>query len=123
MPVKRGDRITVKITPYDGTNYGNTVTLYREILNMPPEIKSSSEWKVDNGIFQLRLHTSDPDGDPLTYSLKEAPDGMTIDEKGLIKWNIPPDFKGKAPVTVSVTDGHGGEALYSFEVNIGIEGR
>lgn len=38
-------------------------------------------------------------------------------------WNIPPDFKGKASVTVSVTDGQGGEAIYSFEVTFGFEGR
>lgn len=42
---------------------------------------------------------------------------------GLIKWNIPQDFKGKAPVTISVTDGHGGEILYNFDVTIGFEGK
>ncbi|GAB4406303.1 MAG: hypothetical protein OHK0032_01200 [Thermodesulfovibrionales bacterium] len=44
-----------------------------------------------------------------------------IDSTGLIKWKVPSDFKGKATVTVSVTDGHGGEALYNFEVTIGLE--
>jgi len=44
---------------------------------------------------------------------------MTISPtKGLIQWNVPPDFKGKATFTVSITDGHGGEALQSFTLEI-----
>ncbi|PJA80422.1 MAG: hypothetical protein CO148_03415, partial [Nitrospirae bacterium CG_4_9_14_3_um_filter_41_27] len=60
-----------------------------------------------------------PDGDTLTYSLKSAPSGMTIDSsKGMIKWNVPPEFKGKAPITISVTDGHGGESLQNLTLEI-----
>jgi len=116
-PVKRGDRIHVKITPFDGEDYGRTVTLYREIKNTPPIIIGYKEIKDEN-FFLLQLNASDPDGDPLTYSLKEAPQGMTIDETGLITWNIPPDFKGKAKIIVSVSDGNGGEALQSFEIKV-----
>jgi hypothetical protein len=44
---------------------------------------------------------------------------MTIDpSSGLIKWNVPPSFKGKAPITVSVSDGHGRESLQSFTIEI-----
>lgn len=44
---------------------------------------------------------------------------MTIDSsKGLIKWNVPPEFKGKTTFTVSVTDGNGGEAMQSFTLEI-----
>lgn len=65
------------------------------------------------------LKATDPDGDPLTYSLKSAPPGVTINPTtGLIQWNVPPDFKGMAPITVSVTDGHGGEVMQSFTVEI-----
>jgi len=37
---------------------------------------------------------------------------------GLIQWNVPSDFKGKAPITVSVADGHGGEVMQSFTIDI-----
>jgi len=116
--IKRGDRIDVKVTPYDGEDYGNTVILHREIKNTPPIITSSRDCKISENYFLCKLHASDPDGDPLTYALKEAPPGMTIDNSGLIKWDIPPDFKGRARVTVSVTDGHGGEASQSFTLEI-----
>jgi len=44
---------------------------------------------------------------------------MTIKPlSGVIKWNVPPDFKGKAPITVSVSDGRGRESLQSFTIEI-----
>ena len=44
---------------------------------------------------------------------------MSIDSStGLIKWDAPSDFKGKTLLTVSVTDGHGGEASQSFSLEI-----
>lgn len=123
-PVKRGDKLVIKIKPFDGKDYGKVITLNREILNLPPVIVDHKEYHFDKNIFTYQVKASDPDGDTLTYSLKSGPSGMTINSStGLIQWNVPTDFKGKVPVTVSVTDGHGGEALYSFEVTIGFEGR
>jgi hypothetical protein len=44
---------------------------------------------------------------------------MSIDpSKGLIKWTVPSDYKGNAAFTVSVTDGHGGEALQAISIEI-----
>src|SRR5262249_28543759 len=36
--------------------------------------------------FVYQLTANDPDGDPLTYSLAQAPAGMTIDTNGQITW-------------------------------------
>jgi hypothetical protein len=70
------------------------------------------------------LKATDPDGDTLTYALKSAPAGMTINPStGLIKWNVLPEFIGKAPITVSVKDGHGGEVMQSFTIDITPEKR
>ncbi len=121
--VKRGDRIAVKITPFDGESYGDSIYLNREILNMPPVIAEDKEFTFDSNIYTYRIKASDPDGDDLTYSFKTAPDGMTIDSSGLITWSVPPDFNGKAPVTVSVSDGNGGEATSDFNVEIHTEKR
>jgi len=49
---------------------------------------------------------------------------MTVDpSKGLIKWNVPLEFKGKTPISVYVTDGRGGEAMQSFTLEITPEKR
>lgn len=119
--IKRGDRISVRITPYDGELYGSPVTLKREIGNIPPLISEEKLFTFDGNIYTYQIKASDPDGDVLTYSLKTAPDGMTVDSSGLVRWNVPPDFKGKSPVAVTVIDGHGGESVLSFDVRIDSE--
>lgn len=121
VPIKRGDKISVKITPYDGEAYGSPVTINREIKNMPPVITEDKTFVFDGKTYTYQIKASDPDDDELTYSLKTAPDGMTVDSSGLIRWDVPPDFKGKATVAVSVLDGNGGEAAFTFDVNIHTE--
>jgi hypothetical protein len=116
--IKRGDKISVKITPFDGEAYGKPITLRREIGNMPPMIAEDKKHIFDGKVWTYQIKASDPDGDEITYALKTAPSGMTIDASGLIKWNVPQDSKGKAPVTVSVSDNHGGETTASFSVEI-----
>jgi len=102
------DMICDKNDPYD---YAKT-----QIKNTPPKInESSGEIKFNGDIFRYQVKAEDPDGDALAYSLKTAPAGMTINPAtGLIQWNVPADFKDKAEIKVSVSDGHGGEATQSF---------
>ncbi len=117
--VKRGDKITLTITPFDGEEKGRAIFLQRDIGNMPPKILDNRKFNFDGKIFTFQIIASDPDGDNLTYSLKSNPKGMTINpSNGLIHWNIPSDFKGKIAFTVSVSDGHGGETLQSFNLDI-----
>jgi hypothetical protein len=119
VPLKRGDKISVRIIPFDGEAYGRAVTLEREIRNIPPMISEDRKFNFDGNIWTYQVRAADADGDPLTYSLKSGPQGMTIGAAtGAIKWDVPSGFTGKAPVTVSVTDGHGGEVLQSFTVEI-----
>ncbi len=119
LPVKRGDKLAVRITPFDGEAYGRSVVLEREITNSPPTIIGHRKSDFDGKAYTYQVKASDPDGDPLTYSLQSGPPGMTIDPStGLVKWDVPEDFKGKASFTVSVSDGHGGEASQKMSVDI-----
>ncbi|OGW37790.1 MAG: hypothetical protein A2Y97_08735 [Nitrospirae bacterium RBG_13_39_12] len=118
-PVKRGDKVDIKITPYDGEAYGQPVILHREISNLPPMIIEDKKHNFDGNLYSQQVNANDPDGDQLTYSLKTAPSGMTIGPStGLIKWNVPPEFEGKTTFSISVSDGHGGEATQSFNLEI-----
>lgn len=119
VPIKRGDKISIKITPFDGENYGQPIILRREIRNLPPVIIEDKKFSFDGKRFSYQVKATDPDNDTLVYSLKTAPAGMTIEKTtGLIQWIVPQDFKGKADVAVVVSDGHGGEALQSFAFEI-----
>jgi len=118
LPLKRGDKISVKITPFDGELYGPSVILHREIKNMPPMIIEDKKFHFDGKAYTYQIKATDPDGDTLTYTLKQAPEGMVLDKTGLITWKVNEKDKGRHPVTVQATDGHGGEALYNFDVTI-----
>jgi hypothetical protein len=117
--IKRGDKIAVKITPFDGEAYGRPLILQRDVTNMPPMILEDKRFNFDGKVWTYQVKATDPDNDPLAYSLKSGPAGMTIDPStGFIRWEVPPDFAGKAAASVSVSDGHGGEAIYNFNVTI-----
>ena len=45
---------------------------------------------------------------------------MTIDpNSGLMTWHVPEDFTGKTSCIAVVKDGHGGEANYTVNIDIG----
>jgi len=118
-PLKRGDKVTIRITPFDGAAYGRSVVLQKEIVNFPPMIIEDTKFHFDGTVYTYQVKATDPDGDLLVYSLKTAPPGMTIDpSSGLIQWNVPVETIGKTSITVSVTDGHGGEAVQNLTLDI-----
>ena len=68
-------------------------------------------------LYQVRA--VDPQGYPLTYSLIQAPAGMTIDPStGLITWVPTAAEVGQNSVTVRVEDTHGGADTQNFVVNV-----
>jgi hypothetical protein len=124
VPIKRGDKVDIKITPFDGEAYGRSVILHREIVNLPPMIVEDKNYNFDGKVYTYQIKATDPDGDNLIYSLKSAPSDMTIEPlTGLIKWDVPLEFKGKTSFIVLVDDGHGGVATQSFSIEVKPETR
>jgi hypothetical protein len=117
--IRRGDKISLKITPFDGEHYGRPKILNTGVQNMPPVIREDNKFNFDGKVFTYQVQATDPDGDPLVYSLKSAPAGMTINSNtGLVTWIVPQDFKGKTSVVTSVKDDKGGEANYTLNIDI-----
>jgi hypothetical protein len=118
-PVKRGDKVTVTVTPFDGKERGKSATLSREIVNTPPAIEGQEQFQVSDNVVTFHVRASDADGDPMTFSIKDAPAGMSIDRAtGLVRWVTSPGTTGKVPFTVVVSDGAGGESTARFTVTI-----
>lgn len=118
-PVKRGDKIVVTITPFDGEGRGRSATITREIRNLPPVIEGQEQFQVKENVVTFRVRASDADGDTLTFTVKEAPAGMRIDRAtGWVRWETPPGTTGRIPFTVTVSDGSGGEATARIAVTI-----
>ena len=118
-PVKRGDKVDVTITPFDGEERGRSATISREIRNTPPVIDGQEQFQTSGNVVTFLVRASDADGDPLSYSIKDAPAGMSIARStGWVRWETAPGTTGKVPFTVVVSDGSGGEATARFNVTI-----
>ena len=116
---KRGDKIAVKITPFDGEKRGKPRTLTLDVQNTTPKVSESKEPKYDGKIFTAQINASDPDGDELSYELLSGPQGMTIDNKrGTLNWPVKDNNGGDYPINVKITDGHGGEVIYQLTATI-----
>jgi hypothetical protein len=108
-PLKRGDDISVKISPYDDFDYGLPVVLTKNIHNTPPQIIGGTS-TLNGNLYSYQLEAIDNDEDTLTFALDSAPEGMNVDSSGRITWTVPPDFKGTVNITVAIDDGYGGKA-------------
>jgi hypothetical protein len=121
VKLKRGDVFTVKITPFDGEAYGRPIMLHRQVGNMPPIFEESNKYQFVGQTYTFQARAYDPDGDEVSYALKNSPEGMTVDRiTGLVNWVVPADFEGKQSFTLSATDGQGGEALYTFRLTFAL---
>ena len=88
---RRGDRVQVAITAYDGEEYGSTIPSAPVVIkNSPPKIVSAPPASTEDGVFRYAVQTEDADGDPLRFSLQgKAPSGMEIDgETGVVTWQV-----------------------------------
>ncbi|TAN40385.1 MAG: hypothetical protein EPN25_07950 [Nitrospirae bacterium] len=113
-PVKRDDKVVVVVTPCDSEGCGKPLTIKSTLRNLPPVIV------VEKPVYQGRTYTlafkaTDPDGDQISYSLKNAPQGCSINStSGLITWHIPEGFTAKGSYTAVASDPKGGEASQVF---------
>jgi len=116
---KRGDNIAVKITPFDGVDYGAPRVITTEIQNTPPKIVEHKEVAFDGNTLTYQVKAIDKDGDRITYSLIDPPSGMTIGPAtGTITWQVKPDQTGTHNVQVKASDGYGGEDVYTITITI-----
>ena len=85
---------------------------------------SAPSWVNDpRGVKQIdgyQAKASDPDDDPLVYSLDGAPDGMSIDPKtGILQYKGSVNAKpGAYDITVLASDPDGAFAKWTFSISV-----
>jgi hypothetical protein len=116
---KRGDKVSVRVTPYTENLTGHPVMLNLQIANTTPGVFGGKELTNDGKMFSYQINAQDPDGDALSYELLSGPEGMTIDKKsGVVNWPLKENNSGNNPVKVKITDGQGGEITYQLTATI-----
>lgn len=82
------------------------------ISSQPP--KSASEQQA----YTYQVQATDPDQDPVSYSLLQSPGGMNISISGLIEWSPSSNQVGSFTVIVRANDGRGGSALQQYRIAV-----
>jgi RHS repeat-associated protein len=97
-----------------------TVNVVTQEVNQPPSITSTPPTHGTVGkSYAYSAVGTDPDGDPLNWSLDTAPFGMSINsDRGTILWIPQFDQIGTNAVVVRLTDAQGGETTQSFAVSV-----
>ncbi|HEY5627703.1 MAG TPA: Ig domain-containing protein [Nitrospira sp.] len=114
------DAIEVDVIASDGTPDGiSTLSGQFALSNSSPAIVSKPVLSPDGEAFDYLVKATDPDGDPISYALEVAPQGMTIDANtGQIHWGVTAGAKGSYRVRVVVTDSQGGFAAQEFDLAV-----
>lgn len=116
---KKGSRVVVEVIPSDGETTGKSlISQSITIGNSPPKITSSPPTSVSGNRYNYRVIANDPDGDAITFSLENAPEGMTIDSKsGALNWQLAPESKGEYTFSIIAEDTDGARAIQTVTLS------
>lgn len=111
-----GDKVHAELTASDGYHETTRSCTGQTIGNLAPVInmRGMSIGAIDG----LEVKGSDPDGDPLTWSLEAAPKGMSISQKGVLSWSGEASDAGSYRPRVIAEDPTGDQAIWEFEVQV-----
>ncbi|HEX3035408.1 MAG TPA: putative Ig domain-containing protein [Thermodesulfobacteriota bacterium] len=117
---KKGDEISVEVIPFDGRDEGVwKAEGSLKIPNSPPQIVSEPEVRMEGGKFSYAVKAEDPDGDPIEFTLKNAPEGMEIEPStGVIMWDFDEEDIGEHNVQVIASDPEGATATQDLTLRI-----
>ncbi len=95
-----------------------SINVVSQLVIQPPSITSNPPQAATVGnLYAYDLKGSDPNNDPLTWSLDTAPQGMSIDPGlGTLRWTPTADELGSQNVVVRLTDSQGAYATQSYAI-------
>ncbi|MEP1075191.1 putative Ig domain-containing protein [Leptolyngbya sp. PL-A3] len=110
-------RITLAVFDSQGLGATQSYTIEITAANQAPVIRSTPMVNaIANTDYRYDVWASDPDDEPITITLQQAPAGMTIDEQGRISWSANNVTLGTHAITVAVTDSHGAVTTQTYNL-------
>ena len=118
-----GTEFMVTVTPTDGELKGQSVSLRRTVLNIPPRIEANYDYTFDGNKLTYQIKATDPDGDKITYGVENPQPGMSVDaETGALRWDVPAALTNTTvPIVVTASDGRGGSARMELKFTLKTE--
>lgn len=120
-PTQAGNQsVSVRVADPQGQAASQTFTVNVAPLNGSPVITSTPVTTATAGVaYSYDVHATDPTGEVVTYSLTQAPTGMTINaSSGLIAWTPTTGQVGSHSVTVRAADPGGLASTQTFPLNV-----
>lgn len=112
--------VRLQVSDPSGDTLEQSFTLTVSRFGGPPRIVSIPPTEAAIGsAFLYSVEAVDREGDPLSYTLLVAPDGMTIVETtGELSWTPSAAQVGQQDVVIQVSDGIGGAVTQAFVVKV-----
>ena len=85
--------------------YSIAVNQNAEANNAPQIVSSPTIPAIVDQTYNYQVIAQDSDADQLTYSLEQAPEGMLINQSGLLSWTASLPQLGEHPISIRVSDG------------------
>lgn len=118
---KKGDTLTLTIIPFDKDGPGEPFVSNKDmpVPNTAPKITSNPPQDFQGNVYTYQVTATDPDNDPLSFSLAAAPVGMVIDTRtGVITWPVNGTSLGAHAVEVVAQDTGGMKATQRYTLTI-----
>jgi len=120
--IKRGDTLKVVVRSSDGKQWSDPREGAWQVVNGPPVITTSPPVtaSLKEPLYTYAIAARDPDGDAVTFVLKEGPAGMTVNPKtGQLAWTADSASLGvKRRAVVAAKDEYGAETTQAFSVTV-----
>ena len=114
---------SIKVTANDGNGGTDTKTFSITVtaVNDAPELESIGTQSLDEDTtLSLNLSATDPDSDPVSYIAQVDSGNITATINGSTLLITPDaDWNGAASVTITASDGNGGEDSQGFNISVG----
>ncbi|MDM9580198.1 putative Ig domain-containing protein [Nostoc sp. GT001] len=112
--------VKVRLTDAWGLYTGQEFTLTVTGTNIPSAIVSNPITRAaQNQLYTYTVIATDPENDPLTFSLGRKPVGMTIDSNGVIRWTPQASQIGSQQVEVFARDAQGAVTTQTYAIEVG----
>jgi hypothetical protein len=109
--------ITVRVTDPGGLSDSQSCTI--TVGNQPPVMNSIADQQVQaSTALTLQATASDPDSDPLRFSMDSGPPGAAVSPSGQFTWTPTPGQVGAWTVVLRVSDPGGLASVRSFTVTV-----
>ncbi|VUZ25498.1 Uncharacterised protein, partial [uncultured Comamonas sp.] len=119
-PYDGPDSFTVEVD--DGKGGKTTTTVYVNVKpdNKAPEAPDYDETVKEDQPLVGRIEGTDPNKDPLTYTVEEGPKHgtVTLNPDGGYTYVPEPNFHGEDSFTVTVDDGKGGKTTSTVNITV-----